>query len=443
MDKLVTLIKRYKHYLVVFGFTILGHGLGFGREVAIAYQFGASSVSDGLLIGLTPLYIYYSIFGVAYANAAMARIKTADNHQAIEASLPPLLISALVIGMGLWFFNESLVRLFGPGLSGEGLVLANQLVALTALSAGISSLFFWFRGIRYLEQKFTRVSVSELMPNIGTFIGIFVLFQLYGLWGLAIGITLGYFIQLLFVVESSRVKLNRKAFASLWSEDQRIIYRNTILSVLGISGVMVDVFVDRYFASQLAEGTVASINFANKVMTLPLHTLVFAIITVMFPKLIALRDSPGPFGRVRNKVNWMLIAMCLSCVPFAWWLGHDIIALLFQYGEFDAEDVAQTAPIMQTYAFGLVFSALVMFNAKVRYAQEDFKTPLYAGLVGMVINVTLDYILVGPYGAIGLAAATGVAAAVNAAILILAPTRTPKVAKPPKANDSQTQTAEG
>jgi putative peptidoglycan lipid II flippase len=415
--KLFSLIKQYKHILTVLGFTIVSHGLGFGREISIAYLYGASSISDGLLIGIAPLTLFLGIFGIGYANASMSRIKSPDNHDVIDKTLYPVLISAVIIAVVFFLGAQRIISLTAPGLSGEGLDLAISMVKFSALAAGLAFLFYWFRGLRCLEKNFLRVSIAELMPNFGILLGIFTLYSVLGVMGIAIGITLGYLFQLIFVFDRSRLNFRRFQLADLWCDDLKIIYKNTFYSALGISGVIVDLFVDRYFASMIAEGAVASINFSYKVMSLPVYTVVVAIVTVMYPKLIGLRDDVVKFNQVKVKTNSLLIGFGLINTVVFMYFSTQIITLLFNYGEFGKEDVALTAPLLTIYAAGLTAHAYVLFNAKVRFALEDFKTPLYAGLSGALVNIVLDFLLVGPYGTSGLAMATSVAASVNAGIL--------------------------
>lgn len=418
MNRIMGFTRRYISYITVFGFTLIGHAMGFGREVSIAYLFGASFLSDGMLIGLSPLMFFIGVFGVAYANAAMTRIRTPDNHLLIEQTLYPILIVAGLVAVAFFTLNEQIVSLISPTLEGEGKVLANQIVRLSAFSAGFAALFFWSRGIRHLEGAFLRVSISELAPNIGALLGILLLYKLMGVMGLAIGITLGFILQCIVVVDPKRINLKGFSVAALTTPDAKIIYRNTAYAAIGASTIITSLFVDRYFASELGEGNVAAINFAYKVMTLPLYTVVFAIVIVLYPKLIALRDEHAQFTAVKFKINVVVVALSAVASLVLILASAEIISLLFEYGEFGASDVLMTAPILVAYGAGLIGHGLVMFNAKVRYALEDFKTPLRAGLAATVVNIVLDIVLVKYYGAPGLGMATTVAVAVQASILI-------------------------
>ena len=432
MQKILNLAIKHKAYLIVFGFTLLSHAMGFGREVLIAYKFGASSISDGILVGIAPVTLFLGMVGVGYSNAAMARIKSPDNHQVIEHSLHPILVVGVLAAVFFYSFNEAIIGFTAPGVTGEGYILAVELVKLSAIGAGVLGVYYWFKGIRHLEGRFLRVSISELMPNIGIFIGILLLYNVYGVVGIAFGITLGYLLQLVWVFDYKRVNLKGFGKTSLWSADNRLIYKNTFYGALGMSGIVVELFVDRYFASTLGEGNVASINFAYKVMTLPLYTAVFAIVTVMFPRMIAMRDDRAAFNKAKSQINWMLIGFCAVNTLVFVYFSHQIISLLFGYGLFDEQDVSNTAPLLGIYSIGLVAHAMVMFHCKARYALEDFRIPLIAGAVAALVNLVLDFLLVDSFGAEGLAWATTIAATVNAAIVMFV--------KPPSSTVKKEQT---
>ncbi len=94
------------------------------------------------------------------------------------------------------------------------------------------------------------------------------------------------------------------------------------------------------------------------------------------------------------------------------------MAALFQRGEFSAEDAARAASVLAAY--GLALPAVVLVRSAVAsfYARQDTKTPLWASLTAIAVNVALKLWLTGPYGVTGLAMATAVSQWVNLAILV-------------------------
>ncbi|WP_095504064.1 lipid II flippase MurJ [Paraferrimonas sedimenticola] len=400
---------------------MVGHLLGFGREVSTAYYFGTSGIADGILVGIIPLTLYASVFGTAYANAAIVHIKEPSNLQAIRNCSTPLLLLAIFTGAFFLCFAEPLVALMAPGINEQGREVAIAFVQLSSIGMALASLSFLGRGILHLEQRFARASISDLMPNLGAITGIVVLYHWLGVYGLALGALVGYFLQFWVVSNPSHFAINRRSFQSLLSEEQKAIYRSTLMAAVSYSVVYIDVLVDRYFASQLAEGAVATMNYAQKIMLLPLYTVIFAITTVLFPKLIALQDNPEAFHRLKRKTYGVVLGSSVAISIFTIFAAEFIIELVFGYGQFTQQDVQATSQVLMIYMLGLTGHAFVLMASRVRYAMKDFRTPLIAGVVGAFVNLGLDILLVDEYGMTGLAMATTISAFVNGLILVARP----------------------
>ncbi len=409
-----------KSYLVVLVFTMTSHLLGFGREVAIAYNFGTSSISDGLLAGLAPLVFYLSVFGTAYANAVMSRLKDVkDNDQLVADTFLPVLLCAIVAGMSFALFDKQIVGVFAPGLGGEGKLLAEQLVFWSAIGAGAVSISAWLKGLQHLRHKFSRVSAADLMPNIGALAGLIVFYQWFGVEGLAMSIIAGYLLQLMLSYRNDLVNFSLLSPARLRTDELKTIYKNTMWATFGYSVVYVDLFIDRYFASSLEEGSITILNFAYKVMSLPLYTAIIAVITVTYPKMIQAREDKERFGRMVKLVSLVIggFAALVSVIMIV--LDEFIISLLFEYGAFNASDVTATAELLQIFSMGLMGHAFVVYLVRLWFSLELFKVPVIGGVCAAIVNIVLDYMLVDSYGAKGLAAATTIAAYVNCSMMAL------------------------
>lgn len=418
MSKLWSLIVRFKSYIVVFGFTLVGHALGFGREISIAYYFGASGLSDGLVIGLIPMTIFVSAWGGAYVNAALTRIKTIDNTRLISTSLRPLVMAGVVAALAFYFGAELFVDILSPDLAADGRAMAVAFIEVSSIGAIFVSIAAWGKGLQHLQRKFTRASTADIMPNLGFILGLVILYGEFGVYGVAFGGLIGYTLQLAFSLE-----LRREFFQYVKPDEQvqanmRLIFRNMLLATASYSVTYIDLLVDRYFASSLEEGSVAILGFAHKLMIFPLYTLIFAITTVMFPNLIQLAKDLVAFNKKVKQVYWVIFGLCIAITAVAMLMSEFIVSILFQYGAFDGEATEKTASAYRIYMIGFVAQSFVVFSSKVRYALEDFKTPVIAGLVAALTNVVLDFVLVSPYGREGLAMATALSAFVNAGILL-------------------------
>lgn len=411
------LLTKYKNYLLVLVLTLVGHSLGFGREVALAFMYGASGFVDAFLVGLIPVTLAASILGSAYANSSIVHIKSIKNVEVIKTALLAVLLISGLFAILLFIFANNITNFLAPGLNDGSKLVAKTIIEYSAFAISFVALSAISKGLLHLQEKFTRASISELFPNIGVILGLTIFWYYWGLEGLGFGVLIGYFCQLLMTLNIQFLNFNRSTFKKLFSAEQLLIYKATLLAAISYSVVYVDLLIDRYFASSLYEGAISSMNYAHKIMVLPLYTVIFAITTVIFPKLIALEGNEEQFNNLKKKLYLVVCFISVLLILIMFFGAEIIISLVFGYGEFSSEDVEGTANILRAYSIGLIGHAIVIVASKVRYARKDFTTPLIAGLIAAISNLFLSYILVDIYGVIGLAIATTISAILNALIL--------------------------
>lgn len=87
-------------------------------------------------------------------------------------------------------------------------------------------------------------------------------------------------------------------------------------------------------------------------------------------------------------------------------LAQPILALLFEWGRFDAAQVARTAPILAIYSCSIPFYALISFLTRIFHSRQEMKAPVQVSAVALVFNVAFSIGLMIPFGVKGLASAT-------------------------------------
>jgi len=98
-------------------------------------------------------------------------------------------------------------------------------------------------------------------------------------------------------------------------------------------------------------------------------------------------------------------------------LALPLVAMLFQYGRFTAEDAWMTRQALMAYSLGLVGMILVKILAPGFYARQNVVTPVKIGIVTLVATQLMNLGLVGPLRHAGLALAIGIGACLNALLL--------------------------
>ena len=90
-------------------------------------------------------------------------------------------------------------------------------------------------------------------------------------------------------------------------------------------------------------------------------------------------------------------------------IAHPLAEVLFQRGEFNADDTLQTSHMIRAYGVGVwAFCSLLIVN-RAYFAMRDYSTPLRIGIATVITNLVLNFTLIWPLGGAGLALATSLA----------------------------------
>ena len=124
-------------------------------------------------------------------------------------------------------------------------------------------------------------------------------------------------------------------------------------------------FFDRFFASTLPPGSMASMNYASKLVNLPLVIFASAIATVIFPLVAQHFAQANRESVARNTITGLrlvnFITIPSACLLIV--LARPIVQTLFQRGNFGPSSVNLTVGLLPFAAVGLIAMAanLVLF----------------------------------------------------------------------------------
>ncbi len=197
-------------------------------------------------------------------------------------------------------------------------------------------------------------------------------------------------------------------------------------AIFGSSVAQINLLFDTLIASFLVTGSVSWLYFSDRLMEFPLGVFGIALATVILPSLS--RDHAAEsHEQYTATLDWALRLVVLITVPAAMGLcllAGPMLATLFQYGAFSADDVAMSRLSLMAYALGLPGFVLVKVLASGFYARQDTRTPVRVGVIAMTTNMVMNVLFVvplvyfnvpGPHA--GLALATSFSAYLNASLL--------------------------
>ncbi|MBW8782215.1 MAG: murein biosynthesis integral membrane protein MurJ [Verrucomicrobia bacterium] len=196
----------------------------------------------------------------------------------------------------------------------------------------------------------------------------------------------------------------------------RAILRLMGPTVFGSAIYLINMTVSRLVGLSLNDTAVAVLNFAQRLMELPIGVFAVAISTVVFP-LISRYAAQGDYTNLTHAYRKGMRLILMINTPAALGLtvlATPIVRLLFQRGAFSESDTHLMVPVMAAYALGLPFFSFVNLVLRAFYAQKDTVTPVRAAAWSFVVNLALSLALMGPLSTVGLALAGNLAIVVQA-----------------------------
>ncbi len=199
----------------------------------------------------------------------------------------------------------------------------------------------------------------------------------------------------------------------------RVIFWLLAPVLLGQATGEVNKLVDTLFAAVLGDDKVTALYAANRLVQLPLSVFGLAVTAAILPSL-SRSGAREEFDQLRVTLVYGLRQTFFLVFPALAGLilmREPIVRLLFERGEFSAQDTGQTATALLLYALGLLSFVWVKVLASGFYAVKNTKTPVIVATVSMVVNILLNCVLVGPLGYKGLALATTISFTINFVLL--------------------------
>ena len=190
-------------------------------------------------------------------------------------------------------------------------------------------------------------------------------------------------------------------------------------AVFGVAVAQLSLVINTQIASNLANGSVAALYFADRLMEFPTALLGVAIGTVLLPSLVR-KHHDGDTTAYSVLLDWGLRITLLLAMPAAVALGIlalPMIATLFLHGKFTPEAALLTRAALVAYAVGLAGIILVKVLAPGFYARQNIRTPVKVAVGTLVVTQALNFILVPTLSTAGLALSISLGACFNAGML--------------------------
>jgi len=190
--------------------------------------------------------------------------------------------------------------------------------------------------------------------------------------------------------------------------------------MLGQSLLTVDEWYDKWFGATLAEGSVAQLGYARKLMLVPVAVVGQAVAAAALPFLARLWTE-GKHDELNRTVQRTLqagLALAVICAGGLAGLAPLLVRIAYQRGQFGADDTAAVGSVLTVMALAVAGWIAQQIAVRPFYARGDTLRPMLAGTGVALLVIPLYWWLSGLAGVSGLALAGAIGISANALVTL-------------------------
>jgi putative peptidoglycan lipid II flippase len=428
--------------------TLISRVMGLVREQVFAYLFGAGNFTDAFNVAFRIPNLLRNLFAEGAMSAALVPVFAGVREQEGDARawrvagliFRVLLVSVFVFSVLGIFFAPILVGLYAsafhdiPGkfeLTVRMTRIMFPFFPLVALSAA-------FMAVLNASGFFFLPALSSALFNlssvaVGAFFAVVVFKNpAYGfapIEGMAMGIVVGGLIQALFQIPMLyragyhwKKKGEKQTTEPTWFRDPalRRMLKLMIPGVAGLAATQVSILFNTFLATSQGPGAVSWLGYAFRLMQFPIGIFGVSLASAALPELSrhwAKNELPQTRDTLLETLEHVWTVNLPASVGLAV-LGVPIVALLFQYGHFSAQDTEATALALTMYSVGLAAYSGVKVLAPACYAMGNSRAPVISSALSVALGLMLNLVLLRFMGYWGLALATSLSSIFNLLFLV-------------------------
>ena len=412
--------------------------LGLVREQVLAHAFGASHQMDAFNVAFRLPNLVRDLFAEGAMTAAFVPTfsRTLERHGREAAwtlgrrAITALLLVTLVIAMVGMVFAEPMTRAFAGDYA--------QVPGKFELTVRLTRLMFPFlplvavavaaMGMLNALGRFFLPALAPAMFNVASIACIVLLVPVMPAFGvepvtaLAVAVLAGGLGQ----VFLQWPQLRREGFRYRFDLAPRDPGLREILllmgpGTLGVAATQFNVYVNTVLATSQQAGAVSWLNYAFRIMYLPIGLFGVAIASASLPLMsqhAAREDMPALRQTLSHAVR-LVLALTVPATFGLIALGVPIVRVIFERGHFLPADTEAVALALMGYSPGLVGYSAVKVLSPTFYALRDSRTPVIVSVSAVLTNALLSVLLARSFGFVGLSLGTALASLLNACLLLV------------------------
>lgn len=402
------------------GFVLLAtRALAAAKDVVVSRTFGTSRDLDAFLVAFGIMSFLASVIsnaGTSTLVPALSRARSEEDPRAearliVVAAATAFVLCGLLAGAAV-LLRAQLSIWVAPGFAVEqSLAVQNLLIALVPvpLLATLQSIIASTLNARYGFRG--AAAITAITPSCVA--GALLLRSQPTAQDLAIGTIVGMGLELGCLVTLAR----RRGIALLatvhWSAALRAVSalaKDFGPLIVGTAFASASPLVDQAFASTVAPGAVATLNYANRLTALGMGIGISSIGLIALPHFseLAAREAWAEMGSLLRRLATATFLLALPVAIGIAVLSEPLVRLIFEHGQFRAADTLAVADVQLFYALQIPFHLTGIVGVRALNAMRKNRTIMLIVLWNVISNVVGDYLFMKVLGLRGIALATSV-----------------------------------
>jgi len=408
--------------------TLVSRPLGYIREAIQAYLFGATLLVDAFIVAFNFPELIQTLFFSGATSAFLIPVCSRYLHDDKEYSeiystfINLSLLITLFVSIVFLVLSGTIAELIGPGFKPEAKKVTQFLFIIMIPVITLHTVLSIMKAFLNAKEHFAAPELSGIIWNLAFIITALLLSKRYGIYSLAIGVTLGAFLQIVIQFPFLK-KYNIRYMAKLSLSHPTVKEAKNLFTgaLIATSIVPINSFVGRVIGSYLPHGEVAALSYAFRIFILPFSLFAVPVYTVMFSKISKFYHE-NDWKRIFIHTDSTIILLCITLIPATIILcsvGDVAVKILYERGAFTSRDTFITNRALFGYSIGLLFYALSISFVRIFNAFHDTKTPAIVGITSIALNAVLASLLMVPFHNLGIALATSIVSFYNFALLLI------------------------
>jgi putative peptidoglycan lipid II flippase len=401
--------------IVVAAGTLFVKVLAVLKELVVAWKFGTGDDLDAFLIALTIPSFIISIVAGSF-NAALIPTYIKVREQEGKKVAQQLFCGATVWSIGLLVITTFLVLVTAPiylpsitgGFTPKKLELTYQLLWAVSPMILLTGISVVWGAILNAGERFALVALAPILTPALTMI-LLLAMDVWGVWNLATGMIIGQFLEMLIIGTALRrqgISLTPRWYG--FDSNLKEVAGQYAPMIAGAFLMCSTDLVDRSMAAMLPSGSVSSLSYGSRIISLPITIATTGLSTAVIPyfsKMVARDDWAGVRQSLKHYMS-LIFVVTIPLTGIIILLSEPIVRILLQRGSFTAANTQLVAQIQACFALQIPFYIASVFAVRINSAMRNNKIMMWGSAGNLIVNISLNYVLMNWLGVAGIALST-------------------------------------